>query len=115
MDGTLWFVLLLLASIFGSFIGGIIVLVIYLVVREEHPVGGPRYPYGYPPAPAYGYPPYGYSPYAPPSPAPVPPTAPPAAPPATAPTAPPATSQCSRCGAATHPGARFCANCGSPL
>ena len=46
MDATVWVVLLVIATLFGSFIGLIIVVVIYLVVRESHPYGG--YPYGYP-------------------------------------------------------------------
>jgi prepilin signal peptidase PulO-like enzyme (type II secretory pathway) len=49
MDATVWVVLLILASVFGTLIGFIIVLVIYLVVRESHPVGGMPYGYGYPP------------------------------------------------------------------
>lgn len=97
MGGGLWVAILILASVFGSFVGGLIVLVIYLVVREEHPVGGRPYGYGYGyPPPAYGYPGY----------------APPGYPPAPAPTA---QGRCPRCGAPVNPGARFCASCGSAL
>jgi hypothetical protein len=104
MGGGIWVLLLILASLLGSFIGGLIVLIVYLVVREGHPVGGRPYGYGYGyPPPAYGYPPSGYG-----SPAYPPPTYPAAPPPA-------ASGRCPRCGAATNPGARFCASCGSPL
>ena len=48
MDATVWVVLLVIATLLGSFIGLIIVVVIYAVVRESHPIGG--YPYGYPAA-----------------------------------------------------------------
>ncbi len=97
MSGGIWVLILLLASLFGSFIGGLIVVIIYLLVREGH-LGGSR-PYAY----GYGYPPPGYG-Y-------------PTAPPPGYPPAPPGTAagRCPRCGAATNPGARFCASCGSPL
>jgi len=97
MNGGIWVLVLILASLFGSFIGGVIVVIIYLLVREGHLVGGGPYRYGYAyPPPGYGYP--GYPP----------PVYPPAPPPAAA-------GRCPRCGAAANPGARFCASCGSPL
>lgn len=97
MGGGLWVVLLVLASLIGSFIGGLIVLIVYLIVREDHPVGGRLYGYGYGyPPPGYGYPSY-------------PPPAYPAAP-----DRPPA-GRCPRCGVPTYVGSRFCASCGSPL
>jgi hypothetical protein len=105
MSGGIWVLVLVLASLFGSFIGGLIVLIVYLVVRESHPIGGRLYGYGYGyPPPAYGYP--GYPPPAYPS---YPPQGYPPAP------APSASGRCPRCGAGTNPGARFCASCGSPL
>lgn len=96
MGGGLWVILLVVASLFASFIGGIIVLVIYLVVRESHPVGGP-YAYGYVP-PQYGYP-YYYPP----------PGGPPVA-------GMPSPAMCRRCGTLIpFPDARFCPNCGTAL
>ena len=112
MDGTIWFVILLLASLFASFIGGLVVLIVYLVVREGHPVGGRLYAYGTPPAPMYGYPPY--APYPPPY-APAPPGAPPTVPTGAAPSGTPPPVACGRCGAPVRPGAKFCSSCGSPL
>ncbi len=50
MAATVWIVLLILASFFGGFIGFAIVVVVYLVVRGNHPVGGAM-PYGYVPYP----------------------------------------------------------------
>ena len=109
MSGGIWVLVLILASLFGSFVGGIIVVVIYLLVREGHlGARGYRYGYPYPPPGGYGYPPpgygysgYGYPGYSPPAYPPAPPAA--------------AAGRCPRCGAATNPGARFCASCGSPL
>ncbi len=98
MNGGIWVLILILASLIGSFVGGVIVLVIYLLVREGHLAGSRPYPYGY-----YAYPPPGYG-----YPGPPPPGYPPAPPGAAA-------GRCPRCGAATNPGARFCASCGSPL
>ena len=58
MDATVWLVLLIIATLFGNVVGFIIVFVAYLIVRENHPIGGV---------------PYGYGPYqAPPVPAPCP-------------------------------------------
>ncbi len=92
MSGGLWVALLLIASLLGSFVGGLVVLVIYLLVREGHLAPGYPYRYGYPPYPPPGYP---WAPSAP----------------------PPAGAQgrCARCGAATNPGARYCASCGAAL
>ena len=101
MNGTMWALIFVLVTLFATLIGGIIVLVIYLVVRGDHPVGGrPMY------AP-YGYPPYGGMP---------PPVPPPAPPPTTAAT--PATSAattCRSCGAPLPAGVAFCPNCGTKL
>jgi hypothetical protein len=71
MDATLWVLLLILGTLFGAgIVGFVIVLVIYLVVRESHPVGG-GVPYG------YGYMPPGYGPAPPPQQGPpMPPSAP---------------------------------------
>ena len=40
MDATVWVVLLVVATLLAGIIGFVIVLVIYLVVRENHPIGG---------------------------------------------------------------------------
>ncbi len=94
MNGGIWVIILVLASLIGSFIGGIIVVIIYLLLREGHLARGP---YGYPyPPPGYGYsgyPPAGYPP----------------------PAAPPGTARCPRCGAMNGPSARFCVSCGFQL
>lgn len=58
MDATVWLVLLILATVFGGFIGLAAVVVIYLVVRGSHPVIA-----GMPP----GYAPYPTAPYLPPA------------------------------------------------
>lgn len=96
MSGALWVVLLVLASLFFAFIGGLVVLVIYLIVRAEHPM-------------MYAISPYGG--YAPPM---VPPPAGPAAPP------PPgvgvaASTVCRNCGAPLGPGMMFCGRCGARI
>lgn len=102
MSAGLWVVVLVLASLFFNFVGGFVVLIIYLIVRSEHPVGG--YPAGYAPPP-------GYYPY---------PQAQPTAPPP-----PPAgvagmagsdlPRNCRNCGAPLNPGAAFCAYCGAKI
>ena len=52
MDATVWVLLLVLATLLGAgIIGFVIVLVVYLVVREGHPIGG-GIPFGYAPYPA---------------------------------------------------------------
>jgi len=56
MDAAVWVILFVIASLLVPIIGFIIVLIVYLVVRENHPIGG-----GYPVA--YG----GYPPYPPPA------------------------------------------------
>ena len=62
MDATIWVVLLVLATLLGGgIIGFAVVFVIYLVVRESHPIGG-AIPYGYMPPvypPSQGGPPTG--------------------------------------------------------
>lgn len=107
MSGALWVVLLLLASLFFSFIGGLVVLVIYLIVRTERPYGA--YPGGY----GYGYGGYppAYPPPAYPPPAPTPAT--PAAPAAPAPPRQP--TNCKSCGAPLAANASFCSSCGSKV
>src|SRR5437660_9745586 len=72
--GWVFVVLLVLATLIGGIIGFAIVFIIYLVVRESHPIGG-AIPYGYAP-PMY-----------PPSQGP-PPTSPPGGPPTGPPTGP---------------------------
>jgi hypothetical protein len=104
MSGALWVVILLIASFFFSFLGGVVVLVIYLVVRTGHPMYGAPAGYG------YGYGPYAA--YAPPYP---PPPAPPAPPAAAAPPPSPAPTTCRSCGAPLMPNAAFCSNCGSKV
>ncbi|HYY48717.1 MAG TPA: hypothetical protein VFA17_08560 [Thermoplasmata archaeon] len=59
MDATVWLILLIVATIFGSLIGFLVVLLIYVVARGDHPVGGAM-PYG------YGYGPPGIPPGTPP-------------------------------------------------
>ena len=100
MSGALWVVLLVLASLFFAFIGGLIVLVIYLIVRAEHPVM------------------YSVSPYA----AYAPPMVPPPAPPPTGTATPPppgvaaaAPATCRNCGAPLGPGMVFCGRCGARI
>lgn len=95
MSGALWVVLLVLASLFFAFIGGLIVLVIYLIVRAEHPVLYPMAPY------------MGYAPPMVPPPGPAP-----AAPPPPVGVAAAATT-CRNCGAPLAPGAVFCGRCGA--
>ncbi len=105
MSGGLWVILLLLGSFFLNFLGGIIVLVVYLIARGSHPYGA--YPAG------YGYGGYGY-PYPPP--AYPPPMAPPPAVAAPSAPAPPRTpTNCRSCGAPLAPNAAFCSSCGSKV
>jgi len=55
MDATVWLILLIVATLFGTVVGFIIVFVAYLIVRENHPIGGAPYgygPYQAPPVPA---------------------------------------------------------------
>jgi len=40
LDATVWVVLLVIATLLTGIIGFVIVFVIYLVVRESHPIGG---------------------------------------------------------------------------
>jgi len=100
MSGGLWVLLLILASIVLPILGGLIVLVIYLILRGERPFLGQPTPYG-----TYGYGAYG----APPPQPPVPPAAPAAPEPQAAQVA------CKACGAPLHANAAFCANCGTKV
>ncbi len=97
MSGALWVVLLVLASLFFAFIGGLIVLVIYLIVRAEHPMM------------------YSVSPYAAYPPPMVPPPAPPPGPAAPPPVGVAAGLPvvCRNCGAPLGPGMVFCGRCGA--
>ncbi len=97
MSGGLWVVLLIVGSLF-SFIGGLIVLIIYLIVRSEHPVGMAAYP-GYPPP--YAPPAYPTAPAPPPPAGPIPPPAAPSG------------GTCRACGAPLPPNATFCVRCGT--
>jgi len=63
MDATLWLIFLIIATLLGTVVGFVIVVVLYLIIRESHPIGGGMTP-GY-----AGYMP-GYAPaQAPPVPA----------------------------------------------
>lgn len=88
MGGLLWVLVLVAAGFLFPFVGGVVVLVIYLVVRMEHPVGA--VPVGAPPVP-------------------------PPPPPAPEPAISAAPAACKTCGAPARPGAAFCANCGAKL
>lgn len=113
MEGTLWALGVVIGGML-SLIIGLIILIIYLVVRKDHPVGGYYAPYGYgtyPPPGAYpppaAYPPpgsYGPPPAAPPSGPAAPPTA-----------GPSASLTCTRCGLAIPAGGSFCPNCGTKV
>ncbi len=85
MSGALWLVIVILLGLIG--------LIVYLIVRSDHPVGGYRAPAGAP------YPAY-------------PPPAPPAAPPPGS-AAPAGAGTCRNCGSALNPGAAFCPRCGA--
>ncbi|HYM40044.1 MAG TPA: zinc ribbon domain-containing protein [Thermoplasmata archaeon] len=96
MDGNIWAIAFVLAGFFLPFVGGLVVLIVYLIVRAERPV---MYPVGVPAAPYAG-----------------PPTYPPPAPPPGAPrvqAAPPASLRCRSCGTPLNPGAAFCPYCGT--
>jgi hypothetical protein len=70
MDAVLWLILLILGTLFGAgIVGFAVVLIIYLIVREDHPVGG-AFPYRYGPGP--GFAPGTAPPQAAPAPAPCP-------------------------------------------
>ena len=100
MSGALWVVLLVLASLFFAFIGGLIVLVIYLIVRAEHPQMYAAAPY-----PGYGAPMY------PPPPGPATPPPPSGAPPPAVGVA--TVTTCRNCGSPLAPGVTFCGRCGA--
>jgi hypothetical protein len=53
MNGLLWLILLVVATLIGHILGFIIIFIIYIVVRTDHPV----YPAAYPPPGHRGYPP----------------------------------------------------------
>ncbi len=100
MNGVLWLIVVLIAGIIG--------LIIYLVVRGDHPV---RPAGAYPAAPGYGPPPQyapGYYP---------PPGTAPGAPPSQAPAAgaPPVGMTCRTCGTVSAVGVQYCRNCGAKL
>jgi len=101
MNGVLWLIVVLIAGIVG--------LIIYLVVRSDHPV---RPAGAYPATPGYGPPPQ-YAPgyYPPPGTAPAAP--PPQAPAAGAPAAGMVT--CRTCGTVSAVGVQYCRNCGAKL
>src|SRR3972149_3377675 len=52
MNGVLWVLLLILASLFFAFLGGIVVLIVYLILRGGRPVGVVAAPYASAPAAA---------------------------------------------------------------
>ena len=63
MDATLWLIFLIIATLLGTVVGFVIVIVLYLIIRESHPIGGGM-------TPGYGGHTPGYaSPQAPPVPA----------------------------------------------
>ena len=103
MSGVLWLLVML--------VGGLIGLLIYLIVRSDHPVRPPGYyPPGYPAYPAYpGYYPPAYPGSPPPGPA-TPSSSNPAEPAASA-----TTVTCRNCGATATAGAGFCRQCGAKL
>lgn len=84
MSGGLWLIIVILLGLIG--------LIVYLIVRADHPVGGTPPPYA-----AYPYaPPPAYSP------------TPPAA-------AAGAAATCRNCGSPLSPGAGFCPRCGAKV
>lgn len=95
MSGALWLIIVILLGLIG--------LIVYLIVRSDHPVGGYPAPYapGYAPYPG-GYPPQ-YPAQAPP----------PAAPPA--PGVATGGTTCRNCGAPLGPGLTFCPRCGARI
>jgi len=97
MSGVLWLIVVLVAGLIG--------LLIYLIVRGDHPVRPPGYyPAAYPAYPVY------YPPAYPPPAAPAPP------PSASTPAVPAgATVTCKSCGGTSPVGARFCRHCGAPM
>lgn len=99
MDGNIWAIMFVLAGFFLPFVGGIVVLVVYLILRAEHPM---MYAAGAPGMPYAGAPPY----------------PPPAPPPGAAPSWPPlqpAAGTCRNCGASLRPGVAFCPQCGTKV
>jgi len=97
MNGVLWLIVVVLLGLIG--------LIVYLIVRSDHPVR----PAGYAPYPGYPAPQYPSSPYPPPYPpqAPPPQVAPPPA------GGPAAAATCKVCGSPLAPGATFCGKCGA--
>jgi zinc ribbon protein len=102
MSAGLWVVALILASLFFTFVGGLVVLILYLIIRTEHPMGG--YPVGYAPPPGY----YQYPPPQPMGPAP-PPAGVVGIPGLELP------RNCRNCGTRLNPGAAFCPYCGAKV
>jgi len=100
MSGVLWLIVVLIAGVIG--------LIIYLVVRSDHPV---RPAGAYPAAPAYGLPPQ-YAPGYYPPPGTVPAAPPPQAPAAGAPAV---GMTCRTCGTVSAVGVQYCRNCGAKL
>ena len=96
MDGNIWAIGFVLTGFFLPFIGGLVVLVLYLILRAEHPSA---YPAAAPGVPYAGIPPY---------PAPPPP-------PGASPAAAPQGTSCRSCGAPLRTGAAFCAACGAKV
>ncbi len=90
MDGNIWAIAFVLAGFFVPFVGGLVVLILYLILRAEHPV---IYPAGVPGAPVYPAP----------------------APPPRAPAGNPQPANCRNCGAPLRPGGAYCANCGAKV
>ncbi len=86
MSGALWLIVVILLGLIG--------LIVYLIVRSDHPVGGYRAPAGMP-YPAYPPPPQ------------------PPAPPQAGGVAPAAAGTCRNCGSSLNPGAAFCPRCGA--
>ncbi len=85
MGGALWLIIVILLGIIG--------LIVYLIVRGSHPVGGTAAPYAaYPPQ----YPPPAYPPQQPPA-------------------APAGAATCKNCGSPLNPGAAFCPRCGAKV
>src|SRR5207253_2832260 len=40
MDATLWLIFLIIATLLGTVVGFVIVVVLYLIIRHSHPIGG---------------------------------------------------------------------------
>ncbi len=85
MGGALWLIIVILLGLIG--------LIVYLIVRGSHPVGGTQAAYAaYPPQ----YPPPAYPPQQPPA-------------------AAAGAATCKNCGSPLNPGAGFCPRCGAKV